>query len=226
MQGGSVPKSPAASPSAAEFPALDTIIPASAAVSGCGARWRRQIRYARVTRPPIADRHGEFPGPAGHFRRQLAFQLRTWSIFRIVSPPPAWHSACPFVSRTMLRSTTLLIVLVLAGGSTRSLACELWCTTAAAGTHQRAVGCHDASQAAPKGPRIARNTDCHDAVATTLFVTEARQTESRSSACSAAWPAVVPFGSMVAGDHAIAAGYCVFSVSPPRPPSSRSVLRV
>ena len=126
----------------------------------------------------------------------------------------------------MLRTATLLIVVVLAGASTRSLACELWCATPAADTHHRAVGCHDASQAEPKAARIARHAGCHDAVAIMPFITEARQTESRFFGYVATSPALFQSRSIVQHNDGIVTGWSVFNGQPPHGSSSRPVLRV
>lgn len=134
-----------------------------------------------------------------------------------------WYRACPSERRTMLRTATLLIVTILAGGPVGSLGCELWCTSPAAEDHHRSVGCHDASLTSPPGPQIASTAGCHDAAAITPFVTEARQTESASIATP---PALFESVSIGRGHDKTAAGWCVFDVQPPRPPSSRGILRV
>ena len=125
----------------------------------------------------------------------------------------------------MLRTTTLLIVMVLAGGPSGSLACELWCTTAAADAHHRAVGCHDASAASATGQQIESAAGCHDAAVITSFVTEARQTESTSVA--AAPLTLFRSASIDPDNDASTAGWCPFKVQPPRQSSPRTtVLRV
>jgi hypothetical protein len=123
----------------------------------------------------------------------------------------------------MLRTTTLLIAMVLAGAPAGSLACELWCTTSAAEQHHRDIGCHDAAAAWPKGRQVASTAGCHDAAAMTPFVTEARQTESGPVAAAP----VTFFDSnlIVPADDKTNAGRCVFDVQSPRP-SSRAILRV
>ena len=124
----------------------------------------------------------------------------------------------------MLRTATLLIVTILAGGPVGSIGCELWCTSPAAEGHHRSVGCHHAFQALPPGQQIASAAGCHDAAASTPFVTEARQTESAQVAAA---PLAV-FDSSSAGpdNDETAAGWRVFTAPPSRPPSSRAVLRV
>ena len=124
----------------------------------------------------------------------------------------------------MLRTWTLLFVLVLAVGPPGSLACELWCSSPAAEDHHRAVGCHDASHTFLPGPQIASTAGCHDAAVNRLFVTEARQTESAPVA--AAPVALFDSSSIGADNDETSASWCVFNVQPPRPPSSRAVLRV
>ena len=125
----------------------------------------------------------------------------------------------------MLRTTTLLIVTVLVGGPSSSFACELWCDSPAGGDHRRAVGCHDASQSGPQGPRIAPYVvDCDPATAIAPFVNEARQTEVRKLA--AARLAFLQLGSIGPRHDDVAAGWWVFDVQQLRPSSSRDVLRV
>jgi hypothetical protein len=124
----------------------------------------------------------------------------------------------------MLRTTTLLIVTILAGGPVGSLGCELWCASPAAEDHHRSVGCHDASHTLPPGPQLASNAACHDAAAFTPFVTEARRTESAPVAATPV--ALVDSVSIGPAIDETTAGWCLFNVQPPRPPSSRDVLRV
>jgi hypothetical protein len=105
----------------------------------------------------------------------------------------------------MLRATTLLIVMVMAGGPAGSLACELMCSGPVAEDHHLAVGCHDAAAMSP-------------------FVTEVRHRESAPAVLAPA----ARFNSMSIGrgHNQTAAGWCVFNVQPSRPPSARDVLRV
>ena len=125
----------------------------------------------------------------------------------------------------MIRITTLLIVMAIAGTPVGSAACELWCNSPAGGDHHRAVGCHDASQSGPQGPRIAPYViDCDPAIAIAPFVNEARQTESRMLA--AARLAFFQPGTIGSDYDDVPTGWCVFNVQPPRPYSSRDVLRV
>ena len=138
------------------------------------------------------------------------------------SAPGGTALALP-AGRTMVATTTLLIVLTLAGGPAGSLACELWCSSPAAEDHQRAVGCHDASRTWPTGQQVVSTTGCHDAAALTPFLTEARQTESDSVAAAAS-PCVD--SSAIGPDNVGATAGCyVFNVQSPRPPTSRVVLR-
>ena len=123
----------------------------------------------------------------------------------------------------MLR-TALLIVLVMAGNPIGSLACELWCNSPAGADHHRAVGCHDASQSGSTGQQIAHVDGCHDAAAIAPFVAEVRQAESAPVATAAA--ALFDTSSITPDNDETAAGWCVFNAQPPRPPSSRAVLRV
>jgi hypothetical protein len=124
----------------------------------------------------------------------------------------------------MLRTTSLLIVMVLAGGPIGSLACELWCNSPAAGSHHAAIGCHDASSAPPADQQITSAAGCHDAADIAPFVTEVRHTESARHTTTP--PAVFQFGSIGADHERIATGWWVFKAQPPRPPSSSDVLRV
>lgn len=126
----------------------------------------------------------------------------------------------------MLRTTTLLIVMLLAGGPTGSLICESWCGTPAADAHHRAAGCHDAYQAAPKGQQLARYAGCHDATGMAPFVAEARQTESGHSEYVAAAVTFVQPRSTVHHSNGNAAVWSVFNGPSPHVPVSRPVLRV
>ena len=125
----------------------------------------------------------------------------------------------------MLR-TALLIVLVVAGSPIGSLACELWCNSPAGEEHHRAVGCHDASKSRPTGQQIAPSVaGCHDAAALRPFVTEPRQADSRSIA--AAPVAFLDATSIGPDNDETTRGWGVFNAQPPpRPSSSRPVLRV
>jgi hypothetical protein len=124
----------------------------------------------------------------------------------------------------MLR-IALLIVLVVAGSPAGSLACELWCNSPAGDDHHRAVGCHDASQSGPNGQQIAPYVaDCYDAAALTPFVAEVRQAESAPFGTATA--TLFDTSSIAPDNDATAAGWWVVDVQPPRPPSSRPVLRV
>lgn len=124
-----------------------------------------------------------------------------------------------------MRRTALLIVLVMAGSPVGSLACELWCNSPAGEDHHRAVGCHDASQSGSDVPQIASlAVACLDAAAITPFVTEARQTETRSIT-----PASVAFfvaSSIDPEHHGTTTGWCTLNARPPRPLTSRVVLRL
>jgi len=122
----------------------------------------------------------------------------------------------------MFRTTTLLIVMVLTGGPTSSLACELWCSAPAAEDHHRTIGCHDASTSAPMGQQIGAVGGCHDAVAVAPYVTEARQAESESAATQTA----VLLGAMTLDVGRVAAGLSVFQVRPLRSPLLHTVLRI
>jgi hypothetical protein len=130
----------------------------------------------------------------------------------------------PFTRNAMFRTTTLLIAMVLSGVPAASLVCELWCNSPAGDNHHRAVGCHDASDAAPSGQQIASTADCHGVVAMTPFVTEVRQTESASGAVVS--PAHFQSESIGPDTGGATAGRSSFSVQPSRPASSRAVLRV
>lgn len=130
----------------------------------------------------------------------------------------------PLGRRTMLRTATLLLVAILAGGPVGSLGCELWCASPAAANHHRSVGCHDASRLLPPGPQTASTVGCHDAAATTPFVTEARQAETTLVAVTP----VALFDTRTIGLDVdeTTAGWCVFNVQAARPPAFRTILRV
>ena len=83
-------------------------------------------------------------------------------------------------ARTMRRPTTVLIVMLLAGAPGVSLGCELWCSTPAAETHHRAVGCHRTPDEGLPGEQVvSAAAGCHNAPAVTPFVNEGRQPETR-----------------------------------------------
>lgn len=124
----------------------------------------------------------------------------------------------------MLRTSTLLIVIVLAGGPVGLLACDLWCTSPGADGHHSAVGCHHrTSQISFIDQQVTPAVGCHDAADITPFLTEARQSESTS-------PAAVPLTSFdregLERNDDVAQGWRVLALQPPRPSSSRPVLRV
>jgi hypothetical protein len=130
----------------------------------------------------------------------------------------------PLAGGNMLRTTSMLIVMLLAAGSTSPLACELWCDSPAAGSHHAAIGCHDASTGSPGEQQITSITGCHDAAGVAPFVMAIRQTESL---CNTITPtAVVQFGSIGADQDGVAAGRWIFSPQPLRPASFGAVLRI
>ena len=122
--------------------------------------------------------------------------------------------------------TALLLVLVVAGSPVRSLACELWCNSPAGDDHHRAVGCHDASQPGPKGQQIAPYVaGCYDDAAIAPFVAEVRR-HVESAPVGTTTARLFDTSSIAPDNDETAAGWCVCDVQPPRPPSSRPVLRV
>ena len=134
-----------------------------------------------------------------------------------------WHRACPLAGRTMLRTTAILIVMLLAGTPGVSLACGLWCNTPAAERHHSAVGCHRTTDAGISGEQvIAAAAGCHDALTVTAFVNEARQSETRSEAMVSAvlTPAV-----FVRHDFT-REGWLVCNGQSARPPAFRTILRI
>ena len=128
------------------------------------------------------------------------------------------------VDRTMARTLTLLIVMVLGGGPAGSLACELWCTTPAAHGHHEAVGCHDRSVTLRTGEQVASAIVCHDGDDTTPFLTEARQTEGVPALSTA--PAFVDFNMASPGPNMTSAGTSVSNLRPSLSPASLVVLRI
>jgi hypothetical protein len=167
---------------------------------------------------------GTFSVLGGKMSRRISARLHIThafsASFRALTVAPRLPSQ---VDATMLRTTTLLIVMVLASGPASALACELWCSGPAATDHRRAAGCHDASRATPAGQQVAPAGGCHDAVVTAPFLTEARQAESESAATR---PAVPQLGSMAPDIDRIASGWSVFQVQRPRGPSLQTVLRI
>ena len=124
----------------------------------------------------------------------------------------------------MLR-TTLLIVLVMAGSPIDSLACELWCNGPAGADHHRVVGCHDASQAGPRGPQIAHDgASCHDAADMASLVAEVRRAESAPAVTAVA--TLVDTGALAPAADEMSGGGCVFDARTSRRPAPRAILRV
>src|SRR5688572_21623589 len=70
-------------------------------------------------------------------------------------------TASTYRGRPMVRSATLLIVMILAGGPAGPLACELWCATPAAENHHLGVGCQHASHTLLPEDQIASQGVCH-----------------------------------------------------------------
>jgi hypothetical protein len=123
----------------------------------------------------------------------------------------------------MLRTTTLLIVLLLSGGPAGALACELWCLTGAAESHH-AAGCHDPSYGRPMGQQVASTAGCHGAPELAPLISEVRLSQSQRSAGP---PALFQYGYVAAvKTSALVAGWSGLFVGPLRPSSFRAVLRV
>lgn len=121
------------------------------------------------------------------------------------------------IRATMLRTTTLLLVMVLVGDPATALACEFSCSGPA---HHRTAGCHDASASAPDGPQVEAVRGCHHAVAGAPFLTEAQQAKSRPA------PTVLQPGSMTPNIGPVPAGSSVFRAQPPRGPLVPILLRI
>jgi len=193
---------------------------------GCCCLQGHRVRTSvgRSVVPGCHLRPGTFSPAAGNPSALNVFTRRTSSLSRDSLRIRDGTELARSGGRTMPGTATLLIVTILAGGPVGSLGCEVWCTSPVAAGHHRSVGCHAASRTMPPGPQIASTAGCHDAAAMTPFVTEARQTESAPVAASA----VALFDSSAIGpdNDETTAGWCVFNVQPPRPPSSRAVLRV
>ena len=170
------------------------------------------------SRPPPRD----FSQAVGNYRRPSLLCSRHRK-FPKIPTDSGWHRACPLGRRTMLRTATLLIVAILAGGPVGSLGCELWCASPAAANHQRSAGCHEASRPLPPGPQIASTVGCHDAAAAPPFITPARQTETTLVAVTP----VALFDSRAIGHiDETTAGWCVFNVQAPHRPVFRTILRI
>lgn len=123
----------------------------------------------------------------------------------------------------MLRTTAILIVMLLAGTPGVSLACGLWCNTPAAEGHHSVVGCHRTRDAGIPGEQaVAAAAECHDALAVTAFVNEAQQSETRSVAMV---PAVPTHAVFVPHDHT-RRGWFAFNGQSARPPALRTILRI
>jgi hypothetical protein len=88
----------------------------------------------------------------------------------------------------MFRAATLLIVLALAGAPAASLACDLWCTSAMSPEFHRIVGCHNGFSGRTGNAVTAASAECHDAVASTPFLAEARNDVPSPLAVEAALP--------------------------------------
>lgn len=124
----------------------------------------------------------------------------------------------------MLRTTALLIVMLLAGHPGVSLACELWCKTSAADAHHSVIGCHKAPDPGALGNQVtAAVADCHDAPVVTAILNEARQPDTRPVTMVAAGhgtPAVLAHCALV--DE----GWSVFNGQSAHPPAFRTILRI
>ncbi len=123
----------------------------------------------------------------------------------------------------MLRATTLLIVMALAGVPASALACELWCGNPGAADHQRAAGRHDGT--ANRGARqVSTVGSCHGDVAISPFLTGARQTAPRIS--------TRPPGTLESSTLTLFAGpatiirWKVSQAQPPHGPVLHAVLRI
>ena len=128
------------------------------------------------------------------------------------------------IDRTMARTLTLLIVMVLGGGPAGSLACELWCTTPAAHGHHEAVGCHDRAVTLRTGEQVASAIVCHDGDDTALFLMEARQTAGVPAVSSAS--AFVEFNHVSPDGNMTSAGAGISNLRPPVSPALPVVLRI
>jgi hypothetical protein len=122
----------------------------------------------------------------------------------------------------MFRTTTLLIVMGLAGGPTSSLLCELWCQPSAASNQYEAVGCHDASSGVAGSRHIAAVPDCSEAGPTAPFLTEAKRGGLAPTLEAA-------LGEPVAAADAIGCATAwsrARQLPPPRGPSPHTILRI
>ena len=119
----------------------------------------------------------------------------------------------------MLRATTLLILMGLAGGPISSLICELWCSSPAAEAHHRAVGCHNAFTTAGAGQEIVARGCCHDAVSIAPLPAEAKPTNSGPRTLP-----VLQLGVRTPDTHRVTAAWHVFQVTPAPGPSLHTVV--
>jgi hypothetical protein len=123
----------------------------------------------------------------------------------------------------MRRSLTLLIVMALAGGSGRSLACELWCGTQVASHHHDAGGCHEGMPLTERGQQVSAVGDCHDSV-NSVFLIEGRKTETAGSEpLSATLEGLAVVGSFGCPP---AIWWSVFQNEPPHVPPFHTILRI
>jgi hypothetical protein len=80
----------------------------------------------------------------------------------------------------MLRTGTLLIVMVLAGMPASAVACELWCTHPGGAVPQHEAECHD-DRTSQDGWKPSAVVSCHVDLTIAPFLTEAKQTPSKPS---------------------------------------------
>ena len=122
----------------------------------------------------------------------------------------------------MLRTTPLLIVMMLLGNSGVALVCELWCFSRAGEEHHGADRCHEASIPDSPDRQLAATTGCSSPLLA-AFINEARPTNTRPM------PVTLPSGRSISQGEDRAVGtedWRVFNVRPPRPQASRTILRI
>jgi hypothetical protein len=124
----------------------------------------------------------------------------------------------------MLRSTALVIVLLLAGTPGVSLACEIWCNAPGADDCRHGVGCcqHSRDGACARPEIAATGSECGEAPSLSPFLNESRHTSPRplvSTAAAHEWPNL-----FANRDHA--GNWFIPGAGRGRPPALPTVLRI
>ena len=121
----------------------------------------------------------------------------------------------------MLRAATVLIAILLTGGPTATLLCELFCASSGHSTE----GCHPpGNDDHSNGAQVASVNSCHDQEVAPAFLAEAKKTEVGAAFAAATTFEVVAVHVDVASRPI--AWWSVSRTGPPAAPPLHSILRV